>query len=322
MARLILCLLLALAVLLPTNVLAHEGEWIMVSSRGLSLKGDTLTGTLHLGDDILLAFGATRAAPQYWQVYDATANQFELNSTDCDGGGTDCLPLRIPDGGNDVIFSGRIWSQSDTEGVDLGAGGASGDSSLYYDGTDQHEAIAAGGKIVCLNGQACALDPDRDAFHIIRGSAGTVQAPSAADFIIEDTTTAVAALLSPDAQTSSLQFGSPNDSAEAWVQYYNSAASPASTLVLGANNANQVFIGAGTWAYQVATTVSTTSTNDLTLAPGGSLVMPLGATLPATCTQGAYFHDTDSDDCADTGGGDGALCLCKTTNTWVLISNF
>jgi hypothetical protein len=47
----------------------------------------------------------------------------------------------------------------------------------------------------------------------------------------------------------------------------------------------------------------------------------LGTALPATCTQGISFLDTDSDDCADTGGGDGALCYCKTTNTWALVQN-
>jgi len=50
--------------------------------------------------------------------------------------------------------------------------------------------------------------------------------------------------------------------------------------------------------------------------------MPNDTTLPATCSVGDLFQDTDSDDCADTGGGDGALCICKSTNTWALISNF
>jgi len=35
-------------------------------------------------------------------------------------------------------------------------------------------------------------------------------------------------------------------------------------------------------------------------------------------TSAAYAED----DCADTGGGDGALCICKTTNTWALIANY
>lgn len=46
-----------------------------------------------------------------------------------------------------------------------------------------------------------------------------------------------------------------------------------------------------------------------------------GTALPGTCATGQYFQDTDSDDCANTGGGDGAVCVCKTTNTWALVQN-
>ena len=46
-----------------------------------------------------------------------------------------------------------------------------------------------------------------------------------------------------------------------------------------------------------------------------------GVSIPATCVQGSMYHDTNSDDCANTGGGDGALCICKTTNTWALVQN-
>lgn len=53
-----------------------------------------------------------------------------------------------------------------------------------------------------------------------------------------------------------------------------------------------------------------------------ALELPNGTALPATCEVGYLFHDTDSDDCANTGSGDGALCICKSTNTWALISNF
>ena len=57
-------------------------------------------------------------------------------------------------------------------------------------------------------------------------------------------------------------------------------------------------------------------------AGGARFELPNGTALPATCLQGELFHDTDSNDCINTAGGDGALCICKTTNTWALISNF
>lgn len=55
---------------------------------------------------------------------------------------------------------------------------------------------------------------------------------------------------------------------------------------------------------------------------GAGLELPNTNTLPATCNIGEIFHDPNSNDCADTGGGDGALCICKSSNTWVLVSNF
>jgi len=46
-----------------------------------------------------------------------------------------------------------------------------------------------------------------------------------------------------------------------------------------------------------------------------------GTALPATCTVGQVFLDTDSDDCANSGGGDGCLCICKSANTWAIVIN-
>lgn len=44
--------------------------------------------------------------------------------------------------------------------------------------------------------------------------------------------------------------------------------------------------------------------------------VPTGTDLPATCTQGEIFMDTDDDSCADAGGGTGTFCGCAATNTW------
>ena len=54
----------------------------------------------------------------------------------------------------------------------------------------------------------------------------------------------------------------------------------------------------------------------------GGMMIPNGTALPGACIIGQLFQDTDSNDCADTGSGDGALCICKASNTWALISNF
>ena len=57
-------------------------------------------------------------------------------------------------------------------------------------------------------------------------------------------------------------------------------------------------------------------------AGAAKLELPNGTTIPATCTVGEVFADTNSNDCADSGGGDGALCICKSANTWALVANF
>jgi len=51
-----------------------------------------------------------------------------------------------------------------------------------------------------------------------------------------------------------------------------------------------------------------------------TLNVPSGTILPATCTASEIFLDTDSDDCADTGGGSGSACVCTAANTWTQIT--
>jgi hypothetical protein len=51
---------------------------------------------------------------------------------------------------------------------------------------------------------------------------------------------------------------------------------------------------------------------------GGTLEVPNGTDLPASCSVGELFVDSDDDSCADVGGGAGALCACTATNTWVV----
>ena len=54
-------------------------------------------------DDIELRFGT---GTDYWFVYDSTNTQFELNSTDVDGGGTNGIIFSVADGTDDVVFPG------------------------------------------------------------------------------------------------------------------------------------------------------------------------------------------------------------------------
>ena len=68
----------------------------------------SMTGNLHLNDDVPLELGNTSADPDYWAIYDSTNTQWELNSTNCDGAGADCVALLLNDGTDDFTFSGDI----------------------------------------------------------------------------------------------------------------------------------------------------------------------------------------------------------------------
>jgi hypothetical protein len=90
------------------------------------------------------------------------------------------------------------------------------------------------------------------------------------------------------------------------------------------------FLNNGTTALALdAGSSSAIFTSDITLANsavvinagGGLMEVPNRGTLPSTCNTGEILLDVNSDDCANTGSGDGALCLCKTTNTWVLLND-
>jgi hypothetical protein len=54
---------------------------------------------------------------------------------------------------------------------------------------------------------------------------------------------------------------------------------------------------------------------------GGALEIPNGTDLPATCSVGQIFQDTDDNACADAGGGDGVVCVCKSADAWAVLTD-
>jgi hypothetical protein len=81
-----------------TSVTFHVNNQNIASS---SYKLDQI----KMGDDRQLQFGA---APDYWLIYDSSNTQFELNSTNVDGSGTDGVVFSVSDGTDDVAFTGKI----------------------------------------------------------------------------------------------------------------------------------------------------------------------------------------------------------------------
>ena len=99
----------------------------------------------------------------------------------------------------------------------------------------------------------------------------------------------------------------------------------------GDNSGNADFgtLGSGNTRFFYNNAVALTVATNITPASGklvdtgsAKLELPNGTAIPATCNVGEVFIDTDSDDCIDTGAGDGAYCVCKSADTWALVSNF
>lgn len=68
-------------------------------------SGTSLSAPVQLADDEQIQFGT---GTDYWFIYDSTNTQFELNSTDIDGAGTNGVVFSVNDGTDDVTFTGNI----------------------------------------------------------------------------------------------------------------------------------------------------------------------------------------------------------------------
>lgn len=73
-------------------------------------------------------------------------------------------------------------------------------------------------------------------------------------------------------------------------------------------------------AISIGSTTGTTTINN-NLVPS-QFTVPSGTDLPATCGTGQLFQDTNDNACTDTNDGDGALCICKSADSWAVVSNF
>ena len=93
-------------------------------------------------DDVAFGFGSDS---DYWVTYNTTGTQWELWSTNVDGGGSDGVVIAIPDGTDDVQFAGGLSTDGNstpTEGITtnlLGVGAAlsgASRSSIYSNDAD------------------------------------------------------------------------------------------------------------------------------------------------------------------------------------------
>ena len=77
---------------------------LFINNQNISSSSFTLD-QIRLSDDRTIEFGT---GIDYWLNYDASNTQFELNSTNVDGGGTNGVVFYVGDGTDDVFFTGAV----------------------------------------------------------------------------------------------------------------------------------------------------------------------------------------------------------------------
>lgn len=132
--------LLGLLVIATAAEAARTG--LILSPTGGAFVGGALTLDTSLGDNVELRFGD---GTDYWMAYRSGSTEWDLQSTDCDGGGTDCQAIAIPDGTTEIRFFDDNAGNTDVYG-----GGASnirfGDTAFSFRpaGTNEIQVNANG----------------------------------------------------------------------------------------------------------------------------------------------------------------------------------
>ena len=90
-----------------------SGTETQVEAAIFDADAETVTGVWTWASDIKLESGSSH---NYWWTHNSTGTQLKLWSTNCNGGGTDCVVVYVPDGTDDPVFSGNV-----TASIFLGA---------------------------------------------------------------------------------------------------------------------------------------------------------------------------------------------------------
>ena len=161
--------------------------------------------------------------------------------------------------------SAGIWTADQTfnDNIKLLFGALGADGELYSDGTDMFFNQLSGGGIM-IGLAASPPSPDGVSVHIWRGTAGSVPAPTGSLLVLEDDALLGISLLAPATNSKFISFGSPDSSTDARILYDEASA----RFDIRVGNSERLQYSAGAFAFQEATTISTTS-GDLTLNPAG-----------------------------------------------------
>lgn len=74
----------------------------------------SMTGDLHVVDDVLVEYGNTGAAPDFWCEHDTSTNpdEWACTTTDSNGAGADKKLFAVPDGTDDVTYTADVLISS------------------------------------------------------------------------------------------------------------------------------------------------------------------------------------------------------------------
>lgn len=106
---------------LPT--LTVDGQARFESAVGFYGPVAFTTSNIQYYDNVRIRLGTDI---DFWFIYNSTGTQFELWSTDVDGGGTDGLIYSVPDGTDDIVFGGTVDCGANCEANAYTVGGTAG----------------------------------------------------------------------------------------------------------------------------------------------------------------------------------------------------
>ncbi len=161
---------------------------------------------------------------------------------------------------------------------------------IYRDNGSSWDSI---GQLISFNGSDRVIDtdlnglmihfaatppaPDGTAVHIWKGSAGAITASTLSGLVLENNTNVAISILTPSGSNGQIFFGDESDSAAGQINYIHTG----DTLRFVVGGITRVHIGANAFAFQEATTISTT-VGDLNFAPAGfASLFALAASAPS-----------------------------------------
>jgi len=232
----------------------------------------------NFADDVLLAFGTD-------------SDQVMLNRSGSLGGDTALANVLIGTPVTPSIAANTLIISNTTASGDIlmaGNRGGNSEAFLFYDSNNGvlYLTPVAGGLTVGL--AADAPTADNSNVHLWNGTAGSVTANVNSVLVVENSAEVAISMLGPNNEAKIIYFGEASDNDIAFIGYRGSTDTPANTLFFGTAASQRLLYSANAFAFQEATTISTT-TGNLSLAPTGTLVansVNAGVTANTNSSQG------------------------------------